>query len=301
MGTTVAGRKHWVAFAALGIVWGTTWVAADTMAEQVPPLRGAAARFMLAALLLIPVIVLKRLKLPRGRVLGVVLILSVTMIAAPFGLLLWARQHVPFATVAVLFAAMPLLVVLLVPGLEGRRVPRSAMQATLVGLGAMALAMEASIPVAQAGSAAVVLLAVACIGGSSIVARRELRTLNPVVTSSLLLGTSALLLFLASLGLERGQAAEWNGNAFGAVVFLAVPAGAAGYAAYFWLLQQWEAYQVATLQWIQPLVATLESAFFLRQGLSFSMIAGSVVALVSLVMVMRARAEDDDSVSLQGN
>jgi drug/metabolite transporter (DMT)-like permease len=264
-------------------------------------LRGAAARFMLAALLLIPVIVLKRLKLPRGRVLGVVLILSVTMIAAPFGLLLWARQHVPFATVAVLFAAMPLLVVLLVPGLEGRRVPRSAMQATLVGLGAMALAMEASIPVAQAGSAAVVLLAVACIGGSSIVARRELRTLNPVVTSSLLLGTSALLLFLASLGLERGQAAEWNGNAFGAVVFLAVPAGAAGYAAYFWLLQQWEAYQVATLQWIQPLVATLESAFFLRQGLSFSMIAGSVVALVSLVMVMRARAEDDDSVSLQGN
>jgi drug/metabolite transporter (DMT)-like permease len=276
-------------------------VAADTLAEQVPPLRGAAARFLLAALLLLPVILLKRLKLPRGRVLGVVLILSLTMIVAPFVLLLGARQHVPSATVAVIFGAMPLLVALLAPVLENRRGPRSAMQAELVGLGAIALAMGASISAAQAGGAAVVLLAVACVGGSSVVAHRELRSLNPVVTSSLLLGTAAPLLFLASFALERGQPVEWNANAIGALVFLAVPAGAAGYATYFWLLQQLEAYQVATLQWMQPLVATLESAFFLRQGLSFSMIAGSIVALVTLVMVMRARAEDDNTVSLRGN
>jgi drug/metabolite transporter (DMT)-like permease len=301
MRTAVVGRKHWIAFAALGVVWGTTWVAADTLAEQVPPLRGAAARFLLAALLLLPVILLKRLKLPRGRVLGVVLILSLTMIVAPFVLLLGARQHVPSATVAVIFGAMPLLVALLAPVLENRRGPRSAMQAELVGLGAIALAMGASISAAQAGGAAVVLLAVACVGGSSVVAHRELRSLNPVVTSSLLLGTAAPLLFLASFALERGQPVEWNANAIGALVFLAVPAGAAGYATYFWLLQQLEAYQVATLQWMQPLVATLESAFFLRQGLSFSMIAGSIVALVTLVMVMRARAEDDNTVSLRGN
>jgi len=118
MRTAVVGRKHWVAFAALGIVWGTTWVAADTLAEQVPPLCGAAARFLLAALLLLPVILLKRLKLPRGRVLGVVLILSLTMIVVPFVLLFGARQHVPSATVAVIFAAMPLLVALLAPVLR---------------------------------------------------------------------------------------------------------------------------------------------------------------------------------------
>jgi drug/metabolite transporter (DMT)-like permease len=296
----MVGRTYWVAFAALGIVWGTTWVAADTLADQVPPLRGAAVRFLLAALLWVPVILLKRLKLPRGRVLGVLLILSLTMIVAPFLLLSWARQRIPSATVAVIFSAMPLLVVLLAAAFEGSRVPRSAMQATLVGLGAMALAMEASISVAQAGGAAVVLLAVACIGGSSIVAHRELTNVHPIVTSSLLLGTAALLLFLASTGLERGQPVEWSGNAIGSVVFLAVPAGAAGYAAYFWLLQRLEPYQVATLQWVEPLVASIESAFFLRQGLPFSLIAGSIVALVSLVVVLRARAEDDDSVSLRG-
>ncbi len=85
MRIAVVGRKHWVAFVALGVVWGTTWVAADTLAEQVPPLLGAAARFLLAALLCRPGDSVKRLKLPRGRALGVVLILSVTMIVLPVG------------------------------------------------------------------------------------------------------------------------------------------------------------------------------------------------------------------------
>jgi drug/metabolite transporter (DMT)-like permease len=100
--------KLWLAFAALGLVWGTTWVASDNLAEQVPPLLAAAVRFLLAALLLFPLIVIKRLKIPRGRSLWILLVVAGAMIALPTVLLLWARQHVESATVTVSFAAMPL-------------------------------------------------------------------------------------------------------------------------------------------------------------------------------------------------
>ena len=201
---TAVGRKYW-AFAALGIVWGTTWVAADSLAEYVPPLRGTAARFLLAALLCFPVILWKRLKLPRGGALGFVLILSVTMIVVPFLLLLWGQARIPSATVAVSFAAMPLMVVLLTPVLAGRDVPRIAMQASIVGLGAMVVALDATFSLGQAGGATVVLLAVAFIGASSIVARRELSSLHPIVVTASVLGVAGLLLFLTdihSLGLD---------------------------------------------------------------------------------------------------
>jgi drug/metabolite transporter (DMT)-like permease len=292
--------KLWLAFAALGLVWGTTWVASDNLAEQVPPLLAAAVRFLLAALLLLPVILLKRLKLPRGRSLWIVLMLAAAMIALPFVLLLWARQHVDSATVTVSFAAMPLVVALLTPGAAGKAVPWRALQATIVALGAMVLATGASLRISQAAGAAVVLLAVASIGGSSLVARRELASLSPLVATAGLLGSAAPLLLLARLALERGQAAEWTGSAIGSVALLAV-ATAAAYPAYFWLLQQLEAYQLATVQWVQPLVAMAETAAFLRLRLSLSMIAGTVIALVCLWVVMRARPEDDDSVSLLGN
>lgn len=290
-------RKHWLAFALLGVIWGTTWVATGALAESVPPLRGAAVRFLLAALLFIPFILWKRLGLPRGRVLGFTLLLSVAMVVLPLLLLLWVQQHVSAATITVLYAAMPLLVSLLTP----RGVPSAAMQAAIVGLGAMILVVSAGFSVAQAGGAAVGLLAVACVGASALLVRTELRNVNPLVLAALVLGNAAWLLFLASLVLERGQPVEWNRNAIGAVLFLALVAGAPAYAIYFWLLQQLEAYKVVTLQWIEPLVGILETAFFLRLPLSFSMIAGSVVTLASLLVVMRASAEDDNNVSLLGN
>ncbi len=286
-----------LAFAALSIVWGTTWIASDTLTEYVPPLRGSAARFLLAAMLCLPVILVKRLPLPRGRALSSVLMLSATMIVVPLLLLLWAKEHVSSATVTVLFAAMPLLVVLMTPV----AVPLRALQATIVAVGAMAFLVSASPSLAQLGGAAVALIAVTFIGASSLMARRELGSVHPLMVVALLAGSAAALLFLASLVLERGQPAQWNQSALGALIFLSAVAGAPAYAAYFWLLQQREAYQVATLEWMEPMVAIVESALFLRLSLSFSMIAGSLVTLVCLLLVMQARAEDDKNVSLLGN
>jgi drug/metabolite transporter (DMT)-like permease len=290
-------RKQWLAFAALGIVWGSAWIAADTLSESVPPLHGACTRFLLIALLCIPAIVGKRLRLPKGRALGFVLLLSVTLVVLPYVLVLWARQHVSSVTVSVLFAAVPLFVGML----PADNVPRGALLATVVGLGGLVLATGPSVSLREAGGAAIGLLAVASIGTSAVLARRELRAVHPLVTTALLSGTAALLLFVASMMFERGQLSQWTHNAIASIVFLALAAGAPAYATYFWLLQRLEAYKVTTVQWVEPLVAIIETAFFLRLGLSFAMIAGSLVTLTSLLLVMRAREEDDKNVSLLGN
>jgi drug/metabolite transporter (DMT)-like permease len=289
--------KQWLAFVALGIVWGSTWTVADTLTESVPPLRGAAVRFLLAALLCLPVVVRKRLSLPRGRTLGFVLLLSVTMVVLPSLLMLWAKLHVSSVTVTVVFSAMPLLVAMLTPD----DVPRAVLLATVVGLGGMVLALGASFSVNQAGGAAIALLAVASTGASAVLARRELRAVNPLVVTALLSGAAALLLMVASMAFERGQTVQWTHNAIASLVFLAIVAGAPAYAIYFWLLQHLEAYKVTTVQWIEPLVAIIETALFLRLSVSFAMIAGSLVTFTSLLLVMRARAEDDKNVSLLGN
>jgi len=267
------------------------------LAESIPPLHGAATRFLLAALLCIPVAVGKRLSLPRGRALGFVLLLSVTLVVLPYLLVLWAKQHVSSVTITVLFGAMPLFVALL----PTDNVPRAALMATVVGLGGLVLAMGPSFSLDQTVGAVMGLLAVASSGTSAVLARRELRAVHPLITTVLLSGTAALLFFLAGLAFERGQPSQWSHNAIGSIVFLALVAGAPAYVTYFWLLQHLEAYKVTTVQWIEPLVAIIETAFFLRLGLSFAMIAGSLVTLTSLLLVMRARAEDDKNVSLLGN
>lgn len=282
-----------LAFAGLGLVWGSTWIASDTLAEYAPPLRAAAFRFLLAALLCLPVVVWKRQKLPRGRALAVLLVLPVPMVVIPAILLRWVQPQLPSATVAVLFSAMPLLLT--------SAAPRAAMQASVVAVGAIAFTLSASFSLTQAGAAAVVLAVVASIAASSLEIRRELRSESPVAVTVLLLGEAAVLLFLASMVAERGQSMQWNREAILSLLFLVAVAGAGAWATYVWLLQRMEAYQAATVQWMQPLVALLESALFLHLRPSFSMIAGSVVTLVCLLVVMRTASEDDDPVSLLGN
>jgi drug/metabolite transporter (DMT)-like permease len=180
-------------------------------------------------------------------------------------------------------------------------VPRRALQAAMVGFGAMTLVVNATGSLAQAGGAAVALIAVAMLGASSLTARRELGSVHPVMVVALLTAAAALLLLLASLVVERGQPAQWNQSAIGSLIFLSAVAGAPAYATYFWLLRQREAYQVATLQWVEPIVAIGETALFFRLGLSLSVIAASLVTLVCLLLVMQASAEDDKNVSLLGN
>jgi drug/metabolite transporter (DMT)-like permease len=243
------------------------------------------------------VLVRKRYNLPRGRALGFVLLLSVTMIVLPSLLVLWAQRHVSSVTVTVLFSAMPLLVATITPDDVSRR----ALLATVVGLGGVVLALGPSFSVNQAGGAAIALLAVASAGASAVLARRELRAVNPLVATALLSATAALLFMVAGMAFEQGQTVQWTHHAIASLVFLAAVAGAPAYAAYFWLLQQLEAYKVTTVQWTEPLVAIVETAFFLRLGLSFAIIAGALVTLTSLLLVMRARPEDDKNVSLLGN
>ena len=269
--------KHWLAFAALGIVWGSKWIAGDTPAESVPPLHGAATRFLLAALLCIPVVLGKRLILPRGRALGFVLLLSVTMVVLPYMLVLWAQQHVSSVTVTVLFAAMPLFVALL----PTDDAPRGALLATAVGLGGLVLAMGPSFSLHQAAGAAVALLAVAITGASAVLARRELRAVNPLAATALLSGTAALLSFLPAWHLSAGRQHSGTAARSAQSSFLAWSRGLRPMPSYFWLLQQLDAYKVTTVQWIEPLVALAETAIFLRLGLSLSMVAGSLVTVTS--------------------
>jgi drug/metabolite transporter (DMT)-like permease len=299
--TATLPRYAWLIFAALCLVWGSTWIAADALAQQVPPLCAAAARFLLSAALLLPFLLRRRHAPIPVRVLGGVLLLSVTMIVLPMLLLLWARPQLPSATVVVLFAAMPLVVILLTPAFAEKDVPPRAMQAAVAGMGGLVLAMGASFSVAQAGAAALVLLAVVSTGASSLAARRLCLHHSPIAITSWLLAAAGLLLLLASRILERGQLLQWNRHTLAAIVLLAVVGGAPAYAAWFWLLQRLEAYQLVAVQWIEPLVALGESALLLRMGLSASMIAGSLITLVSLLVLLKTRAEDDDTVSLRAN
>ena len=132
-------------FTALCLIWGTSWAAFSEMEGHCPPFRAAAIRYGVAAFLVLIAAAARRQTMPRGRPLRAMVILGITMVAAPFTLLLWGGRVVPVATSAVIFALAPIALTLIASAGSGEPAPRFTFYATLGGFSAMVLAMSGAL------------------------------------------------------------------------------------------------------------------------------------------------------------
>ena len=133
-------RNHMLGYAALCFIWGSTWLAIRVVVRDVPPLEAAGIRFLAGAVLLLALAGIQRRTWPSSsEEWKALLVLSVTIMAVPYGLLFWAEQYVPSSMTAVLYSAMPLLVALFTPLMMQHSVPRRAVFALVIACGGLLL------------------------------------------------------------------------------------------------------------------------------------------------------------------
>src|SRR5215471_11697867 len=218
-------RSHLMGYIALCLIWGSTWLAIRVVVSDVPPLLAAALRFLAASALLLLLALLQRRPWPKGESQWTaILVLSISIMAVPYGLLFWAEQYVTSSMTAVLFSAMPLMVALLTPLLGHRTVPRGAVLAMVVAFGGLVDLFYnglSSSPRALWGGAAV-LGAMTLSSWSLVYAKQKLRDIDSVVATALQLLGGSIALFWGTWALETRRQATWTRPAITAMVFLIV-------------------------------------------------------------------------------
>lgn len=295
-------RKHYFAYIALCLIWGSTWGAIRLLVRDVPPFRAAALRFFLAAIILLGVAIGRSRKLnitrPQWRAL---VILGFAMMAVPYGLLFWAEYRISSSMTAVLFSSDPLFVALFMPAMTRARVPRRAIFAMLIGLGGMCALFYTGLsasPYFLLGGGAV-MLAVVMSAWASVFAKREISGVSPLVGTGIQFSVSAMALFVASLMFERGRPSDWNQASVLALGFLVIFGSVLAFSFYYWLLARMHPYQLTTITLVVPVIAMAEGAVLLREPVPVFMIGAAVLVLGSVAVVLRA--EDERTLSLELN
>jgi drug/metabolite transporter (DMT)-like permease len=288
-------HKHSIAYGFMCLIWGSTWGAIRLLVRDVPPLRAAAVRFFLAAVLLVLVVFARRKPLAlAAREWRALIILGFTMMALPYGLLFWAEYRISSSLTAVLFSSCPLFVALFTPLLTHARVPRRAVFAMLIAMGGISALfytnLYASADLLLGGAA--IMLAVVVSGWSAVFAKRELASVNPLWGTAVQFCVSAAALFVASLAFERGRPSDWNVTSFLALGFLTVFGSVVAFSLYYWLLGSMRAYQLSTVNLVVPIVAMTEGALLLREAVPLVMVGCAVLVLVSVAVVLRAEDEE---------
>lgn len=103
---------NWLSIAALGLIWGATFMVVAIALEGYGPLTVACARTTLGAVALLALMGVMRRPLPEFTPTMVRYLIAIGLLntALPFALLSWGQQYVPSAFAGISMAALPLFV-----------------------------------------------------------------------------------------------------------------------------------------------------------------------------------------------
>jgi drug/metabolite transporter (DMT)-like permease len=126
----------------------------------------------------------------------------------------------------------------------------------------------------------------------STVLKRHAKDQHPVATNAVFLSATAAVLGVAAL-FEKGRPIPWP-PPFAptiALLYLSLAGSVIAFATYFWLLKRVRLTTVATLSFVQPLVALAADALWEKQRLAPLTYAGAAITVSGVavgVLVRRA-------------
>lgn len=288
-----------LAFAIIYFVWGSTFLAIRVGVREVPPFLLAAMRFLAAGLVLYGWQIAHGGRSPTRRQWASASLLAILIFVLDYGLLFWAEQRVPSGVAAVMLAMIPVfMTVSEIIFLRTQRLTVRLALAFLIGIGGVAMLMSRSLnlrgaPVDKVGAVALIFAAMSWSVASTL--SRKLPLPPSKVMSSgaqMLAGGVLLALTAAALGEFRGfHPSSVSRGAWFSLLYLIVAGSIIGFTAYVWLIHHESPTKVGTYAYVNPVVAVLVGYFFGGEALGLRTILGTLLVLVSVVVITTTRAK----------
>lgn len=291
--------KTLLAFAIIYFVWGSTFFAIRIGVREVPPFLLAAVRFSVAGLVLYGWTIARGERPPSGRQWASAGLLALLIFVLDYGLLFWAEQRVPSGLASVMMATIPAFMALAeVIFLGTQKLTVRLALALLIGLGGVAVVVSHSLdlggtPIDRLGAVALLF------GALSWSVASALARILPLPSSKVMSSGAQMLaggVFLALTSAALGEFQDFHPwavsrEAWLALLYLTVAGSIIGFTAYVWLIHHESPSKVGTYAYVNPVVAVLLGYFLGGEALGLRTILGTVLVLISVVVITTTRAK----------
>jgi drug/metabolite transporter (DMT)-like permease len=291
------------AFAAVYVLWGSTYLGIRFSIETLPPFFTQGVRYFLAGVVMFAWALVSGAPRPSRRQWGGAAVTGFLLFVCGSGGLVWAEHSIPSGVAALVVATEPMSFVL-IEAMRRRRMPRGAVLAG-IGLGSAGLAILAGPGMVLGGgrfdlaAMAVLVVGTFCWAGGSLFSRGSRLPASPVMATAvtLLLGGALLALVGVAAGeLGRFDPAAVSAKSILATVYLFVFGSIVGFSAYLWLLRVTTASRVSTYAYVNPIVAVFLGWALAGEALTARMLLASVVIVGAVAVVIRFGGEDEGAV-----
>src|SRR6266568_1468028 len=310
-----APTKIWiiVAFAALYLIWGSTYLGIRFAIETIPPFLMAGTRFLIAGVIMYAIAWSQGIVKSSWANWRTSLIIGACLLLGGNGGVTISEKYIDSGLAAVIVAVVPIYIVVLgwVTGMAPR--PTSVVWLGLVGgfvgvgiLLGPSLRFSSNDAHGPAIGMSILLVSSFLWSAGSLYSRVAKHAASPFLTAAqqMIWGGMLLLLTGALTGeMRRFHPGSVSILSVASFAYLVIIGAVVGYTAYIWLLRHCDPAKVATYAYVNPIVAVLLGAVFAGEILTMrTLVAAALIigsgALVITAQQLRLRAEPQISAAV---
>ena len=278
-----------LAFFAIYVLWGSTFLAIRMAVLLVPPWFAAGARFFTAGVLLYGFTRLRGAGRPTLAEWRSLALLGTLMFAVTYGALFWGEQFVPSGITSVLEATLPLLTVLIEVFLFRQQPFRwRVLGAVLVGFcGVTVMLYEHGRGTFRVVPCLIILGGSVAWSLGSVLTRSLPLPQSRALTAgaAMMVGGGTLLLLSAASG-ELHPFPALPERAVFALLYLIVAGSLLGFTAFVFLLGRMPASRVASHAYVNPVVAIALGHYVAAEPVSGRTLVGAALVLGSVLLTL---------------
>ncbi|HEY3296798.1 MAG TPA: EamA family transporter [bacterium] len=282
------------AYLTLCIVWGTTYLGIKIALEGFDPFFMVGVRFLIAGLLMSPVLLRKRAQLPADRKEWLAIIVSgICLLVGGNGLVTLSERYIASGVTALTVATNPAWAVLIGGWFFSReeRYGKIALTGMLLAMAGVVLLHHNRLSVGNHDLPGVLAACASPIlwATGSLIARNYIRRTDVLTTTALQMLAATIPVFLISLALGESWHVTLTARVVWAMVFLILIGSVLVYAAYVWLTQHMPISRIVTYTYINPVVALILGRIVLGEPIEAHVIPASALIIGGLLLIYFTR------------
>lgn len=280
-----------LAFFSIYVIWGSTYLLNKILVTEIPPFYLASIRFITAGLLIFLVSKIMKISLTitKKQMLNT-MIAGFLFLTIGNGFVVWALQYVDTGFAALEISAQPLVVLVLMRIIQGKKIKPMSMVGVGLGIIGIFLLVSQKELLSKEGSIIGMLMIFVCMlcwaYGSLFVSRADLpknffvNTGYQMFFGGLFMGVISLI-----LGEKWSFPGAWSDNAKWAMFIIIIFGSIVAFTAFNYLLKSVSPEKVATSTYVNPIIALVLGWYFLNEEVTQQSIVAAGILLTGVYFI----------------
>jgi drug/metabolite transporter (DMT)-like permease len=279
------------AFFAIYVIWGSTYLLNKIAVAELPPFLLAGIRFVTAGLIifLIAFFMGQSLRITKKQ-LGNSFLAGFLFLSFGNGVVVWALKYVDSNFAALEISAQPLIVLLMMWILQGRKIQPMSFVGVLLGIIGIYLLINQDAVIQQENSfwgIILIFLAMLAWGYGSLFVQGADFPRNYFVSTGYQMLTGGIMLGVMSLafGEPWSNPVEWQAKTHWAMVLLVIFGSIVAFTSFNFLLKNVSPEKVSTNTYVNPIVAMVLGSYFLQEPITLQSIIAACILLTGVYFI----------------